>query len=825
MSGTARQFYRGLAGLVIVVVVLLAILFEPALTGNELPLGSDYNFTSAVTSGRLLAGRFFDNLWDNTWLLGGSIGLYMPAVFYVISMLATPAAAYLLNYLVPVMLAALGAYILFARGYGWPILVSVCLSTLFAFSTNFVSLMCPMHLGKLYTLAFFPLALHFVHQATWKGLNPVRNYLLAGFFLGSAFLQGETPIALYFSAVLGAYFVMSLLRRGGAQDANQGTAISIVKAALPFMLVPLVTGALCYPLLLQQSGSTIGMPAADSVPTLKQTEAPDQKRDWLWATQWSLPPEETLDFFVPCVFGTQSSDPNCPYWGRTGRTEGWTLDNRQGFNNFSQLSSYLGFVIAFLAVLSLFVARDRITLFWGGVALLALLLALGKYAPLYRLLYALPTMASIRNPNRFVHLVYFAGTIMAGKALVACVQALSAPDGQARARIARSALRLCAVFAVAGGLGFLGFLAGNGALHASLDPLFGPELAGRLLQNSGAMFLRFVCFTAACAALFWISFQKRFRLPAPAAVLAGGLLLIGSIDLTLVNHRFIRFGTPPLTTPQDPLTEFLVSHRDAQNPSRVKLITRGPTLNWFINQNIPLFGLESSDVTAVRQLPPDLDTFFREMKPDALRTYALQNVRYFLSEKPYQLFGLKPSHQFPGYTQGASVYLYENPECLPRVYLVNRVRVEPDLDAFFRLLNSAEFKPAEEAVLMHDAPFVRDMAGGPASGSATSSRVTVRSHSDQRIQVSARNESPAMLVVTDLYHPTWEALVDGKPEPIVRANYLFRGVYLRPGEHEIVFRMRRTFVNQVLPLVLFCAVGAFFLYTAASALAQDIRGR
>ena len=43
--------------------------------------------------------------------------------------------------------------------------------------------------------------------------------------------------------------------------------------------------------------------------------------------------------------------------------------------------------------------------------------------------------------------------------------------------------------------------------------------------------------------------------------------------------------------------------------------------------------------------------------------------------------------------------------------------------------------------------------------------------------------------MTDRYNPKWQVLVDGKPDHILRCNFVERGVLLQPGKHEVVFRM------------------------------------
>ena len=52
----------------------------------------------------------------------------------------------------------------------------------------------------------------------------------------------------------------------------------------------------------------------------------------------------------------------------------------------------------------------------------------------------------------------------------------------------------------------------------------------------------------------------------------------------------------------------------------------------------------------------------------------------------------------------------------------------------------------------------------------------------------ANAAAPSVLLLNDKYDSHWSALVDGKPAPIFRANYIMRGVYLAPGAHTVEFQ-------------------------------------
>ncbi len=49
---------------------------------------------------------------------------------------------------------------------------------------------------------------------------------------------------------------------------------------------------------------------------------------------------------------------------------------------------------------------------------------------------------------------------------------------------------------------------------------------------------------------------------------------------------------------------------------------------------------------------------------------------------------------------------------------------------------------------------------------------------------------PSVLLLNDRHNPNWNVFVDGTREPLLRCNYIMRGVYLVPGKHVVEFRFQ-----------------------------------
>jgi hypothetical protein len=132
------------------------------------------------------------------------------------------------------------------------------------------------------------------------------------------------------------------------------------------------------------------------------------------------------------------------------------------------------------------------------------------------------------------------------------------------------------------------------------------------------------------------------------------------------------------------------------------------------------------------------------------------------------------------------VRIYRNAHAFPRAFAVHDVRAVVDGDAALALMLEEDFDPSRLAVVEGSVPAAL-LAAGDRSSTPGDSQVEITKYRDNRVGLSARMDSPGLVLLTDTYYPGWKAYVDGKRTELYAADYLFRGVSVPAGEHQIEF--------------------------------------
>ena len=128
-----------------------------------------------------------------------------------------------------------------------------------------------------------------------------------------------------------------------------------------------------------------------------------------------------------------------------------------------------------------------------------------------------------------------------------------------------------------------------------------------------------------------------------------------------------------------------------------------------------------------------------------------------------------------------SMRVWENLRSLPRAYLVSRHEVVRDPDTALTRVQQDDFDP--RALVLVD----REIEWRSAGSAPAVEAIAWKELSPERARLRVQSPRPAVLVLADLHWPGWRVTVDGEQRPVFRADYLFRGVAIEPGDHVVEF--------------------------------------
>lgn len=155
-------------------------------------------------------------------------------------------------------------------------------------------------------------------------------------------------------------------------------------------------------------------------------------------------------------------------------------------------------------------------------------------------------------------------------------------------------------------------------------------------------------------------------------------------------------------------------------------------------------------------------------------------VRFILTQQPLTApSALRPIAEHAGLT------LYENPNAMPRAFVVTRGIPVADANEALALIQQG-LPWRYEVVLTGSAPSISSPPGKTSGGEEVQWLERTSGHQHLRV----RTTSPGFLVVTELYDRDWRATVNGSRAPIYPANVAFRAVELKTGENEVTFTYR-----------------------------------
>ena len=136
------------------------------------------------------------------------------------------------------------------------------------------------------------------------------------------------------------------------------------------------------------------------------------------------------------------------------------------------------------------------------------------------------------------------------------------------------------------------------------------------------------------------------------------------------------------------------------------------------------------------------------------------------------------------------IKIYEDPDVLPRAALFSDVEIASDDEAALGRLVSPTLDVSRTAVISAGGLSAADRAVVQRMHEAAGERVQrarILAYRSQRVDIEANSGHSTLLVLNDSDYPGWKVYVDGQASKWITANYLFRGVFLKPGRHMVRF--------------------------------------
>lgn len=452
------------------------------------------------------------------------------------------------------------------------------------------------------------------------------------------------------------------------------------------------------------------------------------------------------------------------YWGKQYSTGG---------------PAYAGAIIFFLFILGLFIVKGPIKWWVAGVTLLYIVWAWGKnFAGLNYLFFDyFPMFNKFRAVTMVLSLAHLLIIVLAVAALRDIVQRKYSFPEISRPFLISLGLTagLCLVLAIVPTL-FFSFRGDNdpqfveSLTQSSQNPAFAQDIMSAIVKDRVGMMrgdaLRSAFLILLAAGLIWLWMKEKIK----AAVLYPALLLLVIGDMFGVSKRYL--NNDDFVSKQAAQTQFSPSPADQQilqdpDPDyRVLDVLR----NTFNNAEASYYhksigGYHGAKLRRYQEL---IERQIAKANPNP-GILNMLNTKYILTRD-----------------QQGNPAVQQNPDALGHAWFVDNYKIVPNADAEMSALDSLQ--PRRAAVL--DQRFSKELAGLTIQPDSVSV-IALSSYKPNELTYESNAQSEKLAVFSEIYYNVrddWKVTIDGKPAPLLRADYVLRALRVPAGKHTIVFK-------------------------------------
>ncbi len=141
------------------------------------------------------------------------------------------------------------------------------------------------------------------------------------------------------------------------------------------------------------------------------------------------------------------------------------------------------------------------------------------------------------------------------------------------------------------------------------------------------------------------------------------------------------------------------------------------------------------------------------------------------------------------------ISIYENLAAFPRAFIVADYQVCENRRSAYQVMGTFRNTDFRNKVILEDQPppeWQSDTAGLQKS---VESEVKAVRYGTNRVEIDIHTDRKGLLVLSESHHPGWRATIDGRPVPILRANYVLQAVAVQAGDQKVIFEFDPVFLK------------------------------
>ena len=283
-------------------------------------------------------------------------------------------------------------------------------------------------------------------------------------------------------------------------------------------------------------------------------------------------------------------------------------------------------------------------------------------------------------------------------------------------------------------------------------------------------------------------------------ILSGVMLLIVGLD-TLALHRTYVATLDPALIKENTIVQFLKS----KSSQRVYMMDQGSFYNSWLTYLFPYHNVDAFNFTQYPRMPHDYKTYLETFAQNPFALWQYSAIGHVMG--PAQVWGqvqanpsLKDSfalsYAYRVKPTGSQMAVEVEPatQQAPGTHCILQYK-RPAMR--YALISDWDYVPLDQPATTHGVrptlhPWIRWLSTHPIErvwGSHPAGLGRKRSrwshYRPAHITLKVSSDRTAILRCADKYAPGWTAKVNGKPAEVIRCDYLFRGIKVPPGLHEV----------------------------------------